>query len=181
MYFQSTDEGPFYYSDTEKESQCFNQNLGGSIPLGKHMQLVDLQALAQSHSIEITKQKILPGWEGKAKGILQILWECGLIVESNYKLMTLDGQKNQVTGQIDESTSLCAMLGKCTDFQNELSALQVLGNDLGVAVDFMPKYHAELAGKGIAYSWGLAKGEYHQTLLSQKRQEQLHLTCRKML
>jgi len=69
-------------------------------------------------------------------------------------------EKNQATGQIDESTSLRAMLGKCTDFQNKLSALQVLGNDLGVAVDFMPKYHAELANEGIEYSWGLAKGEY---------------------
>jgi len=61
------------------------------------------------------------------------------------------------------------MLGKCTDFQNELSTLQVLGNDLGVAVDFTPKYHAELVGKGIKYSWGLAKGEYCQTPLSQKK------------
>jgi len=61
------------------------------------------------------------------------------------------------------------MLGKCTDFQNELSALQVLGNDLGVAVDFTPKYHAELAGEGIEYSWGLAKGEYRRTPLSQKK------------
>jgi len=54
---------------------------------------VDLQALAQSHSIETTKQKILPGWEGKAKGILQILWKRGLIAESNYKSLKKKKQK----------------------------------------------------------------------------------------
>jgi len=61
------------------------------------------------------------------------------------------------------------MLGNCSNFQNELSALQVLGKELGVVVDSTPKYHAELAGEGIEYSWGYAKNAYRWAPLSQKK------------
>jgi len=177
-------------SNEERELWHYDQNVGGStvkdknmkqlkkdlrdagvdIPIGK-WRIADLRALALQHGIQMTieKQKILPGWEGKPKGILQILWECGLIAESNYKTMTLNGRKNPLTGQIDKSMSLQCLLGKCADFQKELSALQALGVDLGVIVDATPKYHAEVASKGIEYSWGHAKGKYHWTALAQKQ------------
>jgi len=58
---------------------------------------------------------------------------------------------------------------QCTNFQNELSALQALSKDLGVVVDSMPKYHAELAGEGIEYSWGHTKGVYCQMQLSHRK------------
>jgi len=143
---------------------------GVPLPLYR-MRQADLHVLAQTHglSLMVHKPDVLPGWEGKAKGILQILWERGLIDESNYKSFTLNGRKNPVTGLIDESTSLRAILDKCTDFQNELSALQALGKDLGVVVDSTPKYHPELAGEGIKYSWGHAKGIYRRTPLAQKK------------
>jgi len=190
MFFQSTDEGPFYFSDREKEFRRFDQNMNGitsrpknmkqlkkelrdaGVPLPLYgMRQADLHALAQTHglSLRIDKQKVLPGWEGKAKGILQILWERGLIDELNYKSFTLGGQKNPVTGLIDESTSFRAILANCADFQNELSALQALGKDIGVVVDSTPKYHPELAGEGIEYSWGHAKGVYRRTPLAQKK------------
>jgi len=75
-----------------------------------------------------------------------------LIAESNYKEMTLDGCKNPAMGQIEAGESLQQLLGKCSDFAEELSALQVLGQELGVLVDFTPKYHTELAGEGIEYT-----------------------------
>jgi len=37
MYFQPTNQGPFYYSDHEKELYCCNQNLNGSTPKTKNM------------------------------------------------------------------------------------------------------------------------------------------------
>jgi len=54
------------------------QEASVNLPLGRP-KLADLQILALQHRLQITiaKQKILPGWEGKPKGILQILWECG--------------------------------------------------------------------------------------------------------
>jgi len=148
------------------------QSAGVTLPVGKPLHLADLQALVQQHGVQTTveKQKIIQGWEGKPKGILQILWERGLIDELNYKAtLTLDGRKNPLTGLIDESMSLHHLLGKCPDFKNELSAVQVLGQDLGVVIDATPKYHAELAGEGIEYSWGHAKGVYRRTVLSQKQ------------
>jgi len=33
----------------------------------------------------------------------------------------------------------------------------------------MPKYHAKLAGEGIEFSWGHAKGVYCRTQLSHKK------------
>jgi len=51
-------------------------------------------------------------------------------------------------------TSLHALLEQCSDFKNELSALQLLSQEISITVDAMPKYHAELAGEGIVYSWG---------------------------
>jgi len=147
------------------------QDANMSIPLGRQLKLADLQALAQQHSLEITteKRKILLGWEGKPKGILQILWERGLIVGSDYKGMTLDGRKDPVTGLIQPGSSLRQLLAECSDFKEELSALQVLRRDLGVLADSLPKYHAELAVEGIEYSWGYAKGMYCHTPLSQKK------------
>jgi len=141
------------------------------MPFGKQLHIANLNLLACQNGIPtmIKKQKILQGWEGKPKGILQILYEHGLIAESNYQSMTLDGRKNPLTGQIDESTSLRHLLAQCADFRNELSALQALGKDLGVVVDSTPKYHAELAGEGIEYSWGHAKGVYRRTQLSHKK------------
>jgi len=68
---------------------------GVSMPFGKQLHIADLNLLACQNGIPtmIKKQKNLPGWEGKPKGILQILYERGLIAESNYQSMTLDGQK----------------------------------------------------------------------------------------
>jgi len=61
----------------------------------------DVKYLALQHGILLTENKavIKEGWEGKAKGILQILRECGLIDESNYKTMTLNGTKDPETGK----------------------------------------------------------------------------------
>jgi len=112
------------------------RDAGVDIPIGKQ-HIADLWALALQHGIQMTikKQRILPGWEEKPKGVLLILWKCRLIAESNYKTMTLNGCENPLTGQIDKSMSLWCLLGKCTDFQKELNALQALGVDLGVIVD----------------------------------------------
>jgi len=77
--------------------------------------------------------------------------------------------KKPLIGQIDNSTLLQYLLGQCTDFANELSTLQVLGKELSMVVDATPKFHAELASKGIEYSWGHAKGMYHWMALLDKQ------------
>jgi len=39
---------------------------------------------------------------------------------------------------------------------------------MGVLVDRTPKYHCELAGEGIAYTWGCSKNYYRSMNLQDK-------------
>jgi hypothetical protein len=53
-------------------------------------------------------------------------------------------------------------MASCLDFAEEMTALQHVGSELGVSVIITPKFHAELAGEGIEYSWGVTKGVYRR-------------------
>jgi hypothetical protein len=108
----------------------------------------ELQIFARHHCIDVfeEKQGVLAGWQGKPKGLLQVLWERGLLLEVSLMKYTLDGRKDAISGQTDLQFSLCHLNGECLDFKNEESALQYLGTQLGVQVELAPKYHAELAG-----------------------------------
>ena len=61
------------------------------------------------------------------------------------------------------------MMGRCTDFAEEMSQLEFIGKKLGCSVIITTKYHAEYAGEGIEYSWGLAKCFYRRQPLSKKK------------
>jgi hypothetical protein len=60
-------------------------------------------------------------------------------------------------------------VGTCTDFEEELTMLQMIGQKLGAVIDRTSKCHCEIAGKGIKYSWGLAKNQNRKILLENKR------------
>ena len=134
--------------DTKKELQVFATNNG--IDLFKH------------------KEQIVPGWEGQPKGLLQVLLERGLIEELLEKY-TLEGRKDPITCKVDLRWSLRHILANCTDFKEEETALQYLGMQLGVTVQLTPKFHAELAGEGVKYSWAHSKSFYRQMPLSRKQ------------
>jgi len=57
----------------------------------------------------------------------------------------------------------------CLDFLNEKTCLMYLGERLRAEVDRSTKCHPELAGEGIEYSWGRAKGIYRRAQLSKKK------------
>ena len=61
------------------------------------------------------------------------------------------------------------MLSNCTNFVEEVSLLQSMGQKMGVIVDRTPKCHAEIAGEGIEYTWGHQKNYFHCQPLSVKR------------
>ena len=74
-----------------------------------------------------------------------------------------------------ERYSLSHLLSCCPDFiyqQSDLeelaSELSVLGNNVG-SVLFTPKFHCELAGEGIEYSWGMSKRMYRKKPIAEKR------------
>jgi len=106
---------------------------------------------------------------GEAHGLLQVLGERGLIERVWFEKYTLEGQKDAITGKVDLHYSLRSILGNCRDFKEEETALQYLGTQLGVAVLLTPKFHAELAGEGIEYSWAHSKAYYRRMPLSRKR------------
>jgi len=193
MVFESTDDGPFYLNQQERLERRHDRDTGVVsidkpknmtqlmdelkrthnvvFPLGKQPKKSELHDIAQQHGVSLTENKAIieEGWVGKSKGILQILQERGLIDDSNYKLMTVDGKKDPDSEGILQGSSLRALLDDCCDFKNELSALQLLGQEIGITVDATPKYHAELAGEGIEYSWGYSKGVYRRAPLSRKK------------
>ena len=81
----------------------------------------------------------------------------------------MDGRKDSITGAIDLQYSLKYLMSECTDFKEEETALEYLGTQLGVKVQLTPKFHAELAGEGVEYSWAHAKAVYRRVPVSKKR------------
>lgn len=77
---------------------------------------------------------------GKAKGIRQVLWERGK-----------DPERNPAT-----------VLSKLPDFRDERSALEHTVESRGHILLLSPKYHPELAGVGIEYSWGMSKLKFRR-------------------
>ena len=83
---------------------------------------------------------------------------------SEYKLAA----KNEDGEDIPEY-SLVELMAFCTDFTEYFSELEAVGEKLGVDVVITTKYHAEIAGEGIEYAWGVAKRAYRKMKLSQKK------------
>ena len=149
-------------------------------------QLHDLKELATIvHGVSLTNVKVYinEGWFGKAKGLLQVLWEQGWIDPSkckeqvdkeqnkviNTSYYTLSGWKDTATGQIVESSSLKGLMGDCFDFKTEETALQFLGSELGLQVMLTPQFHCKFAGEGIKYAWAQAKSVMRRTPMREKK------------
>ena len=109
-----------------------------------------------------------------------MLWERGFIDEEKLGEYTMNGKKNQKdeegkTREEYKKYSLRTLMASCTDFKDEKSAMEVLFEQLStrgqnqIHLLTSPKYHCELAGEGIEYSWGLAKKKYRNSLLKKKK------------
>ena len=100
---------------------------------------VELQALCKNKDMPIEEEmdEADKGWEGKAKGMLQILWEGGFIypVKLDYKLK---GKKDPYRNIILK-TSLRNLMSLQTDLINEKSLLQYHGRLLGIKLERTPK------------------------------------------
>ena len=108
---------------------------------------------------------------GKQKGLLHTLWERGWIDESNLDKYTMEIAKDENGDNVEgsEQWSLKYLMASCQDFAEELTALQHVGQVLGVTVHITPKFHAEMAGEGIEYSWAVSKSVYRKMPLDSKR------------
>jgi len=131
--------------------------------------LTELQELAKNNNIDTKIERVREkkGWQGQPKGHLQILWEQGWIDVSQlekYSEHTMDPSKDE-DGELlpgAEDWSLKCLMASCLNFAEETTALQHVGRELIVSVIITPKFHAELAGEGIKYSWAVSKGVYQR-------------------
>ncbi|KAI2492861.1 hypothetical protein MHU86_21674 [Fragilaria crotonensis] len=201
LIFKDTDSGPWYLAPEQKELQRHDRQTGRSKLVEKSKKELlrclsdkgvtlsqqrgytrkELQEFARNNGIELSERKevIIPGWQGKAKGLLQVLWERGLIESEALDKYTVDGRRNVITGKVDLQNSLRHIMANCRDFKDE-TALQHLGRQLGVTVLLTPKFHAELAGEGVEYSWAHAKAFYRRLPVSKKRARQLQAACERL-
>jgi hypothetical protein len=99
--------------------------------------LASLQKNTEEKQIPLYEEnlpKIQQGWQGKQKGLLQMLWERGWIDEGNISQYTVDSRKD-VFGVFQPHTSLKYLMGNCKDFEEEELLLQLMGRkSLKVAV-----------------------------------------------
>jgi len=187
MVFKETDDGPFWMSTEQRENTRLDKEVQDKVKtrtlrkeeLKKLLEekglpvrgtAKDLIKRAEENGIssKVTTAKIIEGWQGKPKGLLQVLWERGFIDETNLDRYTLNGRQD-VFGVLIPETSLLYLMANCEDFEEEESLLQANGREMGVLVDRTPKCHCELAGEGIEYTWGCSKNYYRALNLQEKR------------
>ena len=186
MVFSATDSGPFWMTEVQREETRHDQILDE--PTTREFTKDELvralkargvsakgrkpavQKIAQEHGLPIkeTKPKVVEGWEAKPKGLLQVLWERGIVDESRLSDYTINGRQNGY-GIVDKTFALKSLMANCLDFEEEETLLQSMGREMGVLVDRTPKCHCEMAGEGIEYSWGCAKNSFRRVPLKQRR------------
>jgi hypothetical protein len=194
--FQPGDIGPFWMTEEERElnrhSRILPPHHGNprtrnktiaelKLELGplnilndqRKYRLAEIQEFARNNNVDlkIEKTREKKGWDGQPKGLLQVLWERGWIDELHYENYTMDPATDDDGEMLEgaEYWSLRFLMASCLDFAEEMTALQHVGRELGVSVIITPKFHAELAGEGIEYSWGLTKGVYRRKPLRAKK------------
>ena len=100
------------------------------------------------------------GYVGKAKGLKQVLWERGWWTDR------CECCDRPLIGTAKRAEDACRamdnMLGRCQDFAAETSEFDKLLRGRGHIPLFSPKYHPEIAGCGIEYSWGKSKYEFRR-------------------
>jgi hypothetical protein len=147
------------------------------VPHEPTMNHKNMQKLEKDNQIPLSDEipKIIEGWEGKPKGMLQVLAERGFINRSKpLTYFTISGRKD-VAGNLIEDSSLSGMMENLFDFQDELTLLQHMaagmsqGTGIKDTVERTPICHPELAGEGIEYSWGCSKQTYRNMRIEKKR------------
>jgi hypothetical protein len=187
MHYKTSGRGDYYLSEEERIRQRHDRPTGKVLTKNKTKEMLlddlkgrginvsgtvaQLKDTARRNKIPLVfeMQEILKGWEGQPKGMLQVFWEPGFINGSkSEKYYTIEGRKDEF-GNVDPTTSCKMMMEQQIDFIEEEKLLQYHGRQLGVTIDRTPKCHPEMAGEGIDYNWGCAKGYYSQLPITEKR------------
>ena len=194
MIFKESDSGLFYLSKEERQRRKFDiqtneektvkytrsflidriKEKTGLQQIRGNLDKVQKIATKLNIPTEIHIKKILEGWQGKVKGMMQVLWECGILdmSMSSKELMRLyskEFKKDKHTKQNIPGTSMKELVSNLPDFKNEFTLLQYRAAQLGVTINCSPKFHPEIAGEGVEYCWGLGKNTYRRYSVADKR------------
>lgn len=124
--------------------------------------------------------KTTKGWWGQNKGLYQVCVERGWAnpeEKHKYKIVATD-----TDGNILPDYSLLHLVENFPDFKSETSQLEHICSKLGCEAIITTKYHAEFAGEGIEYTWGLSKLHFRRYPLEQKDSKQrFHALVRKCI
>jgi hypothetical protein len=189
--FTDQDEGPFYLTPEERQQRKFDRPTGKTrnvwkkkqqlveelkakdVPVERGMshKLEELQGFARNNGIPLKKTNnvVDEGCIGKAKGLLQILYERGLIDPVNWQTMYTNDGKKDADGNTIPGSSLREIMGNCTDFLNEETALQWLARNIGALIVHTPKFHCKMAGEGIEYSWACSKSDFRRQPIQERK------------
>jgi hypothetical protein len=131
MVFKDTDNGPFWMSRAEQEKTRHNKIIQdktktvktllqekGLPTTGTAKDLIRRRAKENGISSKVTSAKVVEGWEGKAKGLLQVLWERGFIHATNLENYTMN-ERQDACGILIPDTSLKLLMANCVDFGEE--------------------------------------------------------------
>lgn len=187
--YSGSHPGPFWLTDKERRDKKFDQFNGSKKKKKKKAELIEeleecgvsnvkgnmkhVVALAKRNCIELEKEiiDVTHGRFGRPKGILQLVWERGLIDKTKPSSFYSAKVEKDVYGEIIEGSSIGAALQSRRDFSEEKTLLQLRAEEMGITIYRSPKCHPELAGYGIEYvlCMGLIKNEYRHLPLKEKK------------
>jgi hypothetical protein len=100
------------------------------------------QSITKTNGVDLfdDEELVVPLWEGQPNGQMQVLWEGGLMDTSSLAQYTVDGKKTFITGHTNLHSSLRHILTNFKDFQEEETALEHLGTQLGITVKLTPSW-----------------------------------------
>jgi len=157
--FEEGDLPPFYAKETPKydviEKVVVTKAMRAAHRKKFDKRVVKVGVTAAGEFVDLPShvEKVTEGYVGKPKGARQLLMERGLLDDStSIKYVMRDNDH--------PDRSLWHILGACSDFQEEMSAMCKMFADAGHICRFSPKGHPELAGRGVEYCWGTAKVKF---------------------
>ena len=161
MHFVDQDDGPFWMTPDEKAATKYDRTDGTT--QRKEKTKAQLLINLRARGVDTTKKRylkpeliqmchennisiiediagVIPGWVGKPKGMLQVLYERGMIDPSlvtspNSMRYSKEGRRNEFddNGELNELGKqflLKYLLNSCTDFKNEVTDLEQLAKDI---------------------------------------------------
>jgi hypothetical protein len=129
---------------------------------------LQVKAIAAGIPVMITPTaRTKNGWSGRGTGMLAAAYARGWVDKN--RLKSYQQMKYDEDGNLVKEFSLQYLLGECIDLKNESTQLEYTCLKRGATAIITPKYHAELAGEGIEYTWGFLKSIYRRQPLAKKK------------